>query len=83
MLFRGIILCQIRTLKRYGWIASLAIWLNLLIIFLSVGFVAHSAPNYASAKSSYGISKGPISTPAFASYPFFDRINGVMNIVYA
>lgn len=78
--FRGCILNQIRTLKRYSWLASSAIWLNLLVIFLSMGFVAHSAPNYVSAKSSYGIAKGPVHTQSFASYPFFQRINGVMNI---
>jgi len=79
----GIILCQIRTLKRYGWLASSAIWLNLLVIFISVGFIAHSPPNYAAAKAAYGIEEGPIVRQAFASYPFYERINGVMNIVYA
>ncbi|KAL9109081.1 MAG: hypothetical protein Q9227_006172 [Pyrenula ochraceoflavens] len=79
----GTFLNQIRTLKRYGWLASSAIWLNLLVIFLSVGFVAHSAPNYSSAKAAYGVSAGPVVKQAFASYPFYDRINGVMNIVYA
>jgi hypothetical protein len=79
----GIVLCQIRTLKRYGWIASSAIWMNLLVIFLSMGFIAHSPPNYAAAKAAYGIEQGPIIRQTFASYPFFERINGVMNIVYA
>jgi succinate dehydrogenase/fumarate reductase cytochrome b subunit len=79
----GCILNQIRTLKRYGWLASSAIWLNILVIFLSVGFVAHSPPNYAAAKASYGIAAGPVVKQAFATYPFYERINGVMNIVYA
>lgn len=79
----GMFLNQIRTLKRYGWLASCAIWLNLLVIFLSLGFIAHSPPNYAAAKAAYGIPAGPVSRPAFATYPFFERINGVMNIVYA
>jgi hypothetical protein len=79
----GIVLNQIRTLKRYGWLASSAIWLNLLVIFLSVGFMAHSPPNYAAAQAAYGVSEGPVSRPAFANYPFFERVNGVMNIVYA
>ncbi|KAH8817479.1 oligopeptide transporter protein [Xylogone sp. PMI_703] len=79
----GMILCQIRTLKRYGWLSSMAIWLNLLVIFLSVGFIAHSSPNYASAKAAYGVLPGPVVKQAFANYPFFERINGVMNIVYA
>ncbi|GAB7342548.1 hypothetical protein MBLNU457_g0726t1 [Dothideomycetes sp. NU457] len=79
----GCILNQIRTLKRYSWLASSAIWLNLLVIFLSVGFIAHSPPNYASAKAAYGVKAGPVVTQAFATYPFYSRINGVMNIVYA
>lgn len=79
----GCILNQIRTLKRYSWLASAAIWLNILVILLSVGFVAHSPPNYAAAKASYGIPAGPTIKQAFATYPFYERINGVMNIVYA
>ncbi|KAL1962113.1 hypothetical protein VTN77DRAFT_580 [Rasamsonia byssochlamydoides] len=79
----GIVLCQIRTLKRYSFLSSAAIFLNLLIIFLSFGFVAHSAPNYSAAKAAYGISAGPVIKQAFATCPFFSRINGVMNIVYA
>ena len=83
----GCILNQIRTLKRYSWLASAAIWLNLLVIFLSMGFIAHSPPNYAAANAAYGLSTGnnaaPVVKQAFASYPFFERINGVMNIVYA
>jgi hypothetical protein len=79
----GMVLNQIRTLRRYGWLASSAIWLNLLVIFLSMGFVAHSPPNFSAANAAYGISAGPVLRPAFASYPFFERINGVMNIVYA
>lgn len=79
----GCILNQIRTLKRYSWLASSAIWINILVILLSVGFIAHSPPNYAAAKASYGIPAGPVVKAAFASYPFYERINGVMNIVYA
>lgn len=80
---RGMVLNQIRTLQRFGWIASLAIWLNVLVILLSVGFIAHSPPNYKSALASYGVTQGPVIKQNFASYPFFERINGVMNIVYA
>lgn len=45
----GFFLTQIRTLKAYGWVANLAVWLNLLTIFLTMGFMAHSPPNYAIA----------------------------------
>lgn len=81
----GCLLNQIRTLKRYSWLASTAIWLNLLVVFLSMGFVAHSAPNYTSANAAYGLPTGntaaPVITQAFATYSFYERINGVMNIV--
>jgi hypothetical protein len=79
----GCILNQIRTLKRYSWLASSAIWLNILVILLSVGFIAHSSPNYASAKAAYDVPVGPVVKQSFATYPFYERINGVMNIVYA
>lgn len=52
-----------------------------------MGFIAHSPPNYAAANAAYGLSTGnnaaPVVKQAFATYPFFERINGVMNIVYA
>lgn len=79
----GSILNQIRSLKRYSWIARAGIFINITIIILSVGFIAHSSPNYAGAKASYGISEGPVRTTAFASYPFYQQVNGAMNIVYA
>jgi hypothetical protein len=43
----GFFLTQIRTLKAYGWVANLAVWLNLLAIFISMGVIANSPPNYA------------------------------------
>ena len=43
----GFFITQIRTLKAYGWVANLAVWLNLLTIFLTMGFVSNSPPNYA------------------------------------
>lgn len=42
----GFALGQVRTLRRFGIIANLAIWLNLLVIFITMGVIAHSAPNY-------------------------------------
>ena len=30
-----------------GWVANFAVWLNLLVIFISMGVIAHSPPNYA------------------------------------
>jgi hypothetical protein len=45
----GFFLTQIRTLKSYGWVANLAVWLNLLAIFITMGVIAHSPPNFSVA----------------------------------
>jgi len=79
----GLVIGQIRTLKNYGWLANSAVWLNLLIIFTSMGFVAHSAPNFAAAKTSLGVDPGPVVTTEFATLPLFKQVNGIMNMVFA
>ncbi|KZV86995.1 oligopeptide transporter protein [Exidia glandulosa HHB12029] len=81
----GLIIGQIRTLKDFTTLANGAVWLNLLIIFLSMGIMAHSAPNIASAKLAYGddIASGPVRTAAFVSQPLFSKVNGIMNMVFA
>ncbi|KAJ7091392.1 transmembrane amino acid transporter protein-domain-containing protein [Mycena belliarum] len=79
----GMVIGQIRTLKSYGWLANAAVWFNLLIIFTSMGFVAHSPPNFAAAMSSLGVPKGPVITQSFAKIPLFSQVNGIMNMVYA
>ena len=68
----GCVLNQIRTLKKYSWLASSAIWLNILVILLSVGFIAHSPPNYAAAHAAYKIPAGPVVRQNFATYPFYE-----------
>ena len=57
--------------------------LNIVVIFLSVGFVAHSMPNYASANAAYGIPKAPVVTELFSTFPLYERVSGVMQIAYA
>ncbi|KAJ7446688.1 transmembrane amino acid transporter protein-domain-containing protein [Mycena latifolia] len=79
----GMVIGQIRTLKSYGWLANAAVWFNLLIIFTSMGFVAHSPPNFAAALSSLGVPEGPVETQLFAKIPLFSQVNGIMNMVYA
>jgi len=79
----GLVIGQIRTLKSYGWLANGAVWLNLLIIFTSMGFVAHSPPNFAAAQSSLGVPPGPIVTVLFANVPLFNQVNGIFNMVFA
>ncbi|KAJ7281484.1 transmembrane amino acid transporter protein-domain-containing protein [Mycena rebaudengoi] len=74
----GMVIGQIRTLKVRGF--SRSILLNLLIIFTSMGFVAHSPPNFASAASSLGVMEGPIQTQNFSHNSLFSQVNGIMNM---
>jgi hypothetical protein len=42
----GFFIGQVRTLRNYGWLANMAVWINLLVIFITMGVMAHSPPNY-------------------------------------
>ncbi|GAA6061497.1 hypothetical protein JCM10212_000201 [Sporobolomyces blumeae] len=79
----GMVAGQIRTLRGIGGLANLSIWLNLLIIFLSMGFIAHTPPNYAAAKASGIDYSGPPKVVAVVSLPIFAQVNGVFNMVFA
>ena len=48
--------------------------INLAIIFVSMAFVAHSPPNYASALSSLNVPQGPVVTEKFAHLPLFSQV---------
>ncbi|KAF2101224.1 hypothetical protein NA57DRAFT_34581 [Rhizodiscina lignyota] len=68
----GFFLTQIRTLKAYGWVANFAVWLNLLVIFISMGVIANSEPNFAiSVLGSAGSAVDPttITPDAHGNYP--------------
>jgi hypothetical protein len=75
------IIGQIRTLKAYGWLANSAVWLNLTLIFISMGFIANSPPNYASAKAAYGIDAGPVHTATFVSQPLWAKVCLVLHML--
>ncbi|UNI24693.1 hypothetical protein JDV02_010421 [Purpureocillium takamizusanense] len=68
----GFFLTQIRTLKAYGWVATLAIWMNLLTIFISMGVIANSPPNYAIAtlgSAGSAVDKSTITPDKDGNYP--------------
>lgn len=52
------------------------------IIFISMGFIAHSPPNYSAAESAYGIGIEPIVKSTFVSLPIASKVNGIMNMVF-
>ena len=68
----GFFMTQIRTLKNYGLVANFAVFLNLLVIFISMGVIAHSPPNYAiSILGSAGatVDSSTITPDAEGNYP--------------
>lgn len=40
MMIAGLLLGQTRTLQRLGWLANLAIWLNVVVIFMTMAVVS-------------------------------------------
>jgi len=79
----GMGLGQIRTLQKFGWIANFSIWLNVITLIITMGTVAHTAPNYGAAASAYNISSGPVLTEAIIRQPFEPQLNGIMQIVFS
>ena len=95
----GFFVGQVRTLQKYGWLANAAIYINLLIMFITMGVMAHSPPNYAISVlgSSGGVVDPATITPnAQGQYPpiihyaglpnpnsLIGAINGLMQGVYA
>lgn len=63
---------QIRTLARFTWLANWAVFINLLIMFISLGVFAHSPPNFDAAQAgSAGAATGGSSVAQLpdGSYP--------------
>ncbi|KAJ7728928.1 transmembrane amino acid transporter protein-domain-containing protein [Mycena maculata] len=80
----GMCIGMIRGLGNFSILANASVYLNLMIIFISIGFAARSAPNYAAAFASSGLLPGPIQVSAtIPGQPLFVQINGVFNMVFA
>ena len=94
----GFFLGQIRTLQKFGWLANFAVWINLLIIFITMGVAAHSPPLYSASGTSagYGINPDLVTPDAAGNYPpiqhsgglpdkanFGAAVNGLMQAVYS
>ncbi len=95
----GFFLGQVRTLQKFGWLANAAIWMNVFILIMTMGVVAHSLPNYQGVAASAGAALGgdsvtqnpdgsfpPITTSAGLppdSRGFVGAVDGLMQAVYA
>lgn len=92
----GFVLGQIRTLQRFTWLANAAVYINLVIMFITMGAAAHTPPLYSASASSAGYSIDPVLvTPVNGTYPpvqhsgglpssnFAASLNGAMQAVYS
>lgn len=94
----GFLFGQIRTLQKFGFLANFAIWINLLIMFITMGVAANSPPLYSAYAASAGYSVNPalVKPNAAGQFPpvthsgglpdqsnFAASVNGLMNAVYA
>jgi hypothetical protein len=89
----GMIVGQIRTLQRFGWLANFAVWINLLILFIVMGVAANSPPNFKTTQASFGEAFGPGPIHRYAGTPpdgaasggsgFVGSLNGLNQAVYS
>ena len=95
----GFILGQVRTLQKFGWLANLAVWLNLICMFITMGAAAHSAPNFKAAGEAAGASLNggisvtpnkqgvfpPVQTSGGLPDPssFVGSVSGAMQAIFA
>lgn len=61
----GMVLGQIRTLQRFGWIANLSVWMTVTGSLLSIGVSAVSPPNYAAMFGNFGGAGTPFGDTNF------------------
>lgn len=81
----GFLLGQIRTLQRLSYLANIAVWLNVIVIIMTMVVVHEYPPNYSASLTSYGTQKGPVQTSGYwpASSTLNDKVNAMMNAVFA
>jgi len=81
----GMVIGQVRTLAKLSYFTNLAVWMNLLVMFITMGVVAHSEPFYEAAIAYNGVSAGPVVTSAGlpTGTSFGSHIVGLMQAVYS
>lgn len=87
----GMIVGQIRSLQRYGFLANFAVWLNIFVIIVTTAVVSNLGPNIAAAQgtrpSGKSISPGPVATHAIIYMKnkkiFQSQLSSCMNMVYS
>lgn len=68
----GMVLGQIRTLQKFGWLANVAVFMNVFIMILTMAVAAHSDPNYTAAgvlSAGASLQDGSVNPLPDGSYP--------------
>ncbi|KAI1490515.1 transmembrane amino acid transporter protein-domain-containing protein [Biscogniauxia mediterranea] len=65
----GFLVSQIRTLRRLGWLAHCAAWLNLVIVVAVMVLVTRYSPNFQATMASFGPQWGQAPIVTFAGPP--------------
>ncbi|KAJ5770331.1 uncharacterized protein N7511_002382 [Penicillium nucicola] len=81
----GFALGQIRTLQRLSFLATIALWLNVVVVVMTMVIVHQYPPNYEASFTSYQIPKGPITTSSYwpSNSTMHGKINAMMNAVFS
>ncbi|MCJ1260427.1 hypothetical protein MMC22_000288 [Lobaria immixta] len=81
----GMILGQIRTLARLGWLANAAVWMNVFVMIATMAIVANTDPNYDAALANNFAEKGPVVTTAGPpdGLAFDGQVDGLMQAVFS
>lgn len=72
---------QFKTLRKISWLGLACVTLSLLAIFINMGVVPHSVPNFAGALAQLGVEEGPVITQLINRAGFSASLVAVMNIV--
>ncbi|KAK3357912.1 transmembrane amino acid transporter family protein [Lasiosphaeria hispida] len=89
----GFGLGQIRSLRRFSWVAHISVYLNLLVMFIVMGVVVNTLPNFTATQASFGETFGPGPVLTFGGTPpdglasggsgFIGSLNGLNQAVYS
>ncbi|KAJ3494588.1 hypothetical protein NLG97_g3980 [Lecanicillium saksenae] len=89
----GLLVGQVKTLRRVSWLANLCVWLNVTVLLICIGVVVHYPPNFKATEASYGKEFGPGPIRTYAGQPppgmasggtgFVASLNGLNQAVYS
>ncbi|SAM82225.1 related to neutral amino acid permease [Ustilago bromivora] len=83
----GMAFAQVQTFRGLGFAASTAVYQNIAIVIISMAAIIKYGPYIAGAQASYGkdypYNNQPVLTEALVSYPISQKVNGIMNMVFA